>query len=41
MNWEVEYVSGLSPDDLETQLQYGRRTMRVREIVSLNLRHSV
>lgn len=41
MNWEIEYVSGLSPDDLETQLQYGRRTIRVREIVSLNIRHSI
>ena len=39
--WEVEEAGTLSPDNLEVQLQYGRRTMTVGEVLSLNIRHSV
>lgn len=41
MTWEVEEAKTLTPGDLETRLQYGRRTMTVAEVLSLNIRHSV
>lgn len=40
MAWEVREAETLTPAELEKPLQYGRRTMTVAEVLSLNARHS-